>query len=168
MGTRHLICIVQDNAFRLAQYGQWDGYFRGQGKEILSFLQQVDIDAFKAKVKNIKPVDDDELERSSGAKTLSYILGGGTEVAPLSVEFAGDSLFCEFAYVIDLDNDALEVYTGFHQTPGPPEERFANVEHNGRYYPVQLLKTVSFAEIKETGADGIVQALEAMTKTEEE
>ena len=39
MGTRHLICVVKDGEFKVAQYGQWDGYFSGQGQNILNFLR---------------------------------------------------------------------------------------------------------------------------------
>ena len=39
MGTRHLICVVSDNQYRIAQYGQWDGYPEGQGAAILEFLK---------------------------------------------------------------------------------------------------------------------------------
>ncbi|KAK2734917.1 hypothetical protein FQN57_001414 [Myotisia sp. PD_48] len=39
MGTRHLICIFYKGQFIVIQYGQWDGYLDGQGKEILHFIQ---------------------------------------------------------------------------------------------------------------------------------
>jgi len=52
MGTRHLICVVLDNEYRVAQYGQWDGYLTGQGKEIVNFLLTCDLTKFKDKIKN--------------------------------------------------------------------------------------------------------------------
>ena len=39
MGTRHLICAISDDEYRIAQYGQWDGYPEGQGAAILEFLK---------------------------------------------------------------------------------------------------------------------------------
>lgn len=31
MGTRNLTCVVLDGEFKVAQYGQWDGYPEGSG-----------------------------------------------------------------------------------------------------------------------------------------
>jgi len=39
MGTRHLICVFYKGQFVLAQYGQHDGYPRGQGVTLVKFLQ---------------------------------------------------------------------------------------------------------------------------------
>lgn len=47
MGTRHLICVVQGNRYRIAQYGQWDGYPEGQGVEILDFLKSPMVEQLK-------------------------------------------------------------------------------------------------------------------------
>jgi hypothetical protein len=39
MGTRHLICVKHQDEYKLIQYGQWDGYLSGQGKDVYDFLQ---------------------------------------------------------------------------------------------------------------------------------
>ena len=39
MGTRNLTIIVKDNKIKLAQYGQWDGYFSCTGKKFLEFVK---------------------------------------------------------------------------------------------------------------------------------
>ncbi|MHC5949058.1 hypothetical protein ACVXZ3_04645 [Providencia hangzhouensis] len=39
MGTRHLICVAKDGDYKVAQYGQWDGYPSGQGLTLLTFLR---------------------------------------------------------------------------------------------------------------------------------
>jgi len=38
MGTRHLIAVKIDGEYKVAQYGQWDGYLSGHGVKILRFL----------------------------------------------------------------------------------------------------------------------------------
>lgn len=51
MGTRHLICVVLDGNFRVAQYGQSDGQPDGVGAEVVRFLRRVDLETFKARVR---------------------------------------------------------------------------------------------------------------------
>ena len=177
MGTRHLICIVQNNKYRLAQYGQWDGYLMGQGADIAEFLRTADLDDFNRKVKRIRPisakdlqqklvsagVDDSgwmsmeqsarlhercpNLRRAVGAKVLSYIMGGGREVAQLNVEFARESLFCEWAYIINLDIGVLEIYKGFNKNP-VSIGRFTKLMGSDGYAPVKLFKVLTFDEIR--------------------
>ena len=38
MGKRYLTCVVKDGGYKIAQYGQHDGYPEWAGKNILSFL----------------------------------------------------------------------------------------------------------------------------------
>lgn len=43
MGTRHLIMVIdKNNALKVAQYGQWDGYPSGQGVDVLAFAKDKD------------------------------------------------------------------------------------------------------------------------------
>lgn len=46
-----------------------------------------------------------------------------------SYDFAADSLFCEWAYVVDMDNGVLEVFRGFN--------RVRNLEPSDRFFPLQ-------------------------------
>ena len=40
MGTRNLTVVYVDGEYRVAQYGQWDGYPSGQGMTCLKFLTE--------------------------------------------------------------------------------------------------------------------------------
>lgn len=64
MGTRHLITIVKDGEFKLAQYGQWDGYPSGQGLGLLEFLSggEANIEALKRNVDLLHFVTDEDAE----------------------------------------------------------------------------------------------------------
>ena len=69
-------------------------------------------------------------------------------------DFVKDSLFNEYTYVIDLDNNKLEIYQGFNQKPleNKPEERFykeqfdedGKLVNDGGYYPVKHWFTLTF------------------------
>lgn len=54
MGTRHIVEVKQDDELKVSQYGQWDGYFTGQGKTIADFLQNADIKKFKQQIDQLK------------------------------------------------------------------------------------------------------------------
>jgi hypothetical protein len=64
MGTRHLITIVADGEFKLAQYGQWDGYPSGQGLKILEFLSagEGNIEGLRRNVGQLHFVDQKEAD----------------------------------------------------------------------------------------------------------
>ena len=55
-------------------------------------------------------------------------------------DFASDSLFCEWAYVIDYDKNSFEVYKGLNTLGISKEDRFFPL-YDGKndYYPVKIL-----------------------------
>lgn len=67
--------------------------------------------------------------------------------------FAADSLFCEYAYVIDLQKQTFEVYQGFNKSELPETDRFYGMKRkdDSEYYPVRLIKTFSLSELPERG-----------------
>lgn len=178
MGTRHLTCVVKDGEFKVAQYGQWDGYPEGQGSTILEFLATMDREKFEAALDNCRFITNEEigkkweevgvagkfadldqskafeekypqLHRDIGADVLALIQeSSGLELGD-DHEFAADSLFCEFAYVLDMDNNVLEMYTGFNEKP--VEGRFKDIvnpddtsHRRYKYYPVNLVASYPF------------------------
>lgn len=55
-------------------------------------------------------------------------------------EFASDSLFCEWAYVIDYDKNSFEVYKGLNTSGISEEERFYDLyDGENDYYPVKII-----------------------------
>ena len=58
-----------------------------------------------------------------------------------SINFAKNSLYCEWAYVIDLDKDIFEVYKGSNLLNLSENERFFFLQDkNEKYKPVKLIK----------------------------
>jgi hypothetical protein len=168
MGTRHLIVVVQNGETKVAQYGQWDGYRTGQGNTILSFLNSVYLPNFREAVERCWLLTEEEadakidaagrdwpkkfpeLSRDTSADLLQMILETPEGLGLVDTSsFAADSLFCEFAYVIDLDENVLEVYEGFQDASNEIEGRFAEMEgtNTSGYGPVSLVESHSLFDL---------------------
>lgn len=145
MGTRNLTIVYMNGEYRLAQYGQWDGYPDGQGMTCLKFLRdQMKENEFRSALASMRYIDFDtnvgrriedafnkgvsfpEFDRDTGAEILWMIQNCQTTSRYLrdDIEFAAASLFCEWAWVIDFDRRTFEAYQGFNHTPLTPEDRF--------------------------------------------
>jgi hypothetical protein len=84
------------------------------------------------------------LSRDIGAGILEMVANSKDKEIMLgdSTDFAADSLFCEWAYVIDLDNRKLEVYTGYNKEPLAEDERFAKIPtaEDNEFKGIRLVK----------------------------
>lgn len=155
MGTRHLICVYDTaGELRVAQYGQWDGYPEGQGSTILNYLENTNGEApdfsevsfaSQERIAEIEAADifPPEFDRDLGALIFELI---GTRPLELinSFNFGADSLFCEFAYVVDYQKREFEIHRGFNTKFPNPEGRFSQLPVEGDYYPVRLIGKYSF------------------------
>lgn len=161
MGTRNITAVFIDGEYKIAQYGQWDGYPEGQGRRALEFLNNTDLEQFKEKVKLCRFITDDELEaidddtwlqthnqlsRDHGAKILNLVDAGVTDLRN-QLAFVCDGLMCEWVYVIDFDKNAFEVFEGFNKTEiKEGEGRFYSGqfgEQEDGYHPVKRIKWYS-------------------------
>lgn len=153
MGTRHLIAIAQNGQYKVAQYGQWDGYPSGQGTTILEWLKSHSLNVLCKRVKKLSFATSEELDkidrnnfppefsRDTSAGIFDLIYTGKATKLHNQIEFVGDSLFCEFTYVIDLDKNTLEVYKGFNKEKLTATDRFMAYDiPSSDYRPVKLLK----------------------------
>ena len=179
MGTRNLTVVQLGGEYKIAQYGQWDGYPEGQGRTILDFLvgtgNNEKLKSALDRCRYIEPEGRDKeflaeynrrapkwwddldnrsaeqrhwfftyISRDLGAKILANVAYSDDEEILLkdSLNFAGDSLMCEFAYVIDLDQNTLEVFKGFNEIPLGEGERFKDVNAgeaaSGKWRPVRM------------------------------
>jgi len=209
MGTRNLTVVRYKNKYRIAQYGQFDGYPAGQGMTVLTFLKKANLDKFKnnlekvvfvknndtayenklneaidlynyieEEVRKLEPELDykqrkrkifkhlsPELKflylistRNTGADILNVIASAPEKIKKIKlynlIDFAYNSLFCRWAYVIDLDKNSFEIYKGSVTEPLDPTERFyrkrkpkPEYEDDTIYYPVKLLKSYSLDKL---------------------
>lgn len=88
------------------------------------------------------------LTRDHGAGILKTITESNDDEILLANQssFAADSLFCEWAYVIDFQKETFEVYRGFNQEKLDENERFHNIEQekNENYEPVRFSQSFTF------------------------
>lgn len=87
------------------------------------------------------------LSRDCGGDILNRIVFDGVTKVKNDIEFASNSVFCEWAYVIDLDTNKLEIYDGFNKNELTTNDRFhflepiSDSEYNGEYHPVKIVKS---------------------------
>ena len=169
MGTRNLTIVQKNGEYKVAQYGQWDGGPHGNGLTVLSFARSLSHltfrKEFESKVSATSWFTKDELEqaykkmregtisdskkeypqlsRDMGVRVLEFVCTSSPGIKlENEINFAADSLFCEWAWVIDLDDNTFEGYKGFNKTrPLSPEDRFyflRDKEKDG-YHAIQLI-----------------------------
>lgn len=102
--------------------------------------------------------------RDMGGKILQYVYDLTNPIKLFNkYDFAADSLFCEYAYVVDLDKNKFEVYQGFNHEPLTPKDRFYSLtdekeiqkdsmhrESREKYYPVKLLVSMNLKKLPKT------------------
>jgi len=88
-----------------------------------------------------------QIDRDMSDEIFEWIQESSLNRIPLknSLEFASNSLACEWVYVLDLDRRTFEVYEGFNQDALDEDERFINMApyqsySESTYYPVKLAK----------------------------
>lgn len=175
MGTRNLTIVKSDGDYKVAQYGQWDGYPSYSGVNILNFLRNSNLQQFKKYLSNVKLLTSAQIDllweeigvdvekehfvsieisnkfyslhptlsRDLGCTILESIMehDGAVELYN-DLEFAKNSLFCEYAYVVDLDENKFEIYFGYNKEPLTEKDRFYFDGYcNDGYYPVKLKKS---------------------------
>jgi len=124
MGTRNLTMVInKEGETKVAQYGQWDGYPEGQGKNALDFLLTVNLEEFYEKVNSCHFYKDGDvpenasiqqypqLSRDHGACILEYINNSTTPVGLIDNSTYGNDSSCEWAYIVNFQTNTFEIYT---------------------------------------------------------
>jgi hypothetical protein len=157
MGTRGLYGFYRDGVTK-ATYNHYDSYPEGLGAVIVDFLRSTSIHELNRIFDNIILIDEhskpteEQIENCAPFTNLGvsnqstddwYCLlrnaqGGldaykeGLKYMIDSQGFIQDSLFCEYAYIINLDDNVLEIYEGFQKEP--VYNRYSNGGRDGEYY----------------------------------
>jgi len=207
MGTRNLTAVKINGEYKIAQYGQWDGYPGGQGATALNFLRnERNRNKLKKALKHCVFVSQEEMDetvkrlgldgkdfwtmeegrkwdaeypfftRDHGAEILRLVANASKVWHPIklkdSLDFAADSLFCEWAYVVDFDTNTFEVYKGFNTTLLKKTDRFASLplkqqrRGENKYFPVRLVKSYKLGRLP--NEDRFISQINELTGEAEE
>ena len=176
MGTRGAWGFVIDGDEKIA-YNHFDSYPSGLGSDILQAIRGVDIEVLRADARRLRVIQDGEVptpedverlhpwtDLSVGSRSAEdwYCLTRGAQgdvraalacgIIEDGSDFPADSLFCEWAYVVDLDTATFEVCRGFQMSPHS-RGRFAGREvperSVGPYYPVALVASYPLSNLPE-------------------
>lgn len=77
------------------------------------------------------------------------------------IDFIKDSLFCEYAYIINLDDEVLEFYEGFQKFPQIDNRYGVNSDRD--YYPCKLSLTIPLDELDDVNK--VVKLMECGDET---
>ena len=174
MGTRGCYGFFKNGENKLT-YNHFDSYFSGLGKDIMEFCQKTNIKELNEMFNKIIMVDESDTptqEQINECKQYADLTVGEQKVEDwycllrdtqgnLDVykkdlrymidnkEFMANSLFCEYAYIINLDTNELEIYVGFNKVP--QNNRYSQFvvkdEFDDRgYVECKLIKTYSLVD----------------------
>lgn len=188
MGTRGLYGFRM-NGIDKTSYNHFDSYPDGLGVTVANFCEATPVEQMKDIYNRIVMVDEQNkpspelIQKYGGSCDVSvstqspedwYCLLRGLQGEldwMRSVEgdihmidnheFIKDSLFCEYAYIINLDTEEMEFWIGFQHKPDP-ENRYGQEQDDG-YYPCRLYATFPLGE----DADAVVAQMKKIEENPE-
>ncbi len=173
IGTRGCYGFHRDGVDKLT-YNHFDSYPEGLGADIVEFVRQTSVEEMNQIFDRIQMVNEDEMATpdqvaechkwysgavSTGQPTEWYALlrnaqgdlnafKDGLRYMIDSRSFMKDSLFCEWAYVINLTTNRLEIYKGFQQEP-EKNRYYSKKPISQGYYNVKLVTEFPLDDIPE-------------------
>lgn len=176
MGTRGLYGFRKNGEDKLT-YNHFDSYPDWLGRKVVEFCKETSIEEMSAIFDKIVLVD--EYAKPTKAQIESCIKYYDGRVSTQSVEdwycllreaqgnldvykdgleymidnhgFIENSLFCEYAYIINLDDGVLEFYLGFQKEPDY-NNRYGTENYNG-YYPCKMVSSYPIEKMHEWSVD---------------
>lgn len=178
-------------------YNHMDSYPHGLGQDVVEFIRSYSIEDIRQKAREIIMVNSDTYPTEKQIKQCQYwtvsevrfsdnpdwysLLRGaqgnlsaymnGLPYMKDSQGFLRNSLYCEYAYIINLDTNELEFYSGFNKKCRKTKGRYANKQVYGAksddYWGVVLLMKIKLGDILAASDEEISNMLQKMNKKAE-
>lgn len=173
MGTRGCYGFYK-NGITKATYNHFDSYIGGLGKDILDFVENTSIPIMNKIFDKIELVREDDIptiEQIENCQDFTDLSVSSQNIIDFycllrkaqgdlnayktnlkymidSRDFLGDSLFCEYGYIINLDKNVLEFYKGFNKVP--QNNRYSKfADEKEKYKECKLVAEYPLTEIYE-------------------
>ena len=142
MSTRGAVGFRYNGVDKIA-YNHSDSYPSGLGQDLIIYLEGKTIEELKnicdeITVTNIEDDDCPFYPETGFARSFEDYQS-----------FLKNSLFCEYAYIINLDNGTLEFYKGWNTNPKAKGRyaQFYAYDDDKRYCGVRLVKTIRLKKL---------------------
>jgi hypothetical protein len=143
MSTNGVVAFQKEGALKTI-YNHYDSYPSNLGNDVLDFIRRYLIEdlskAFDCMI--------DKANFSSSFYDLDTFISHKNKSSFYYedfTEFMQKSLFCEWAYLINLDTNELEIYKGHNKSK--PIGRFRDVLPKDSYYPVTLIRVYNLVSL---------------------
>lgn len=180
MGTRGAYGFYKSGITKVT-YNHFDSYPSGLGKNIIEFIKETSVEEMNKIFDSIILVNEDDTLSFEQIKEVSKVIE--TEVYNIiswyellrpvqgdlgvykkglrymidNAEFLKNSAFCEWAYIINLDENILEIYRGFQKKPR--RNRYYTRENIAGCYNVALIKKIPVEVIKKKSVEELISEI---------
>lgn len=194
MGTRGAYGFRIDGADKIT-YNHFDSYPSALGKDMIEYVQRHTDAELAEAARRLTAVDeaatptDEQIAKyasfcdpgvSTGQDWYALLRGGqrnpeawhqGLDVFADNHAFMADSLFCEFAYVVNLDDGALEFYRGFNKDKDAAGRYAALVRAGDRpsnYFGVRLVEAAPLAVVRDVKVEAVLKRWDKLLRKEDD
>ena len=182
MSTRGVYGFRKNGVDKLS-YNHYDSYPSGLGNDVIEFCKSMSIKELNALYDRLEMINEDipptpeqidfckpwtNLNVSNESTSDWYCLLHGAQGNLSAYKdglrymldsdyFIKDSLFCEYGYIVNLDNNTLEFWEGFQKKPQEGNrygtEVKESIDEKTKYYPCNLSLTFSLENIPDDAVD---------------
>lgn len=154
MSTRSITGFIHNNQI-FGSYNHLDGYPTGVGIRLQKEVKDLSWDQIRNGFKILKWVDPEEhyhrLRGDQGSLARRLARGEATD----DRDFVKDSLFCEYAYLFNLDEATVEILEGFNKSE-ESQHHLCVTEPDGQgYYGCSVLWVGTLEEFRQLNMGGL-------------
>ena len=153
MSTRGAVGFKLNGEYKIV-YNHGDSYPSWLGAKVINFCEEIEKrnlwEYLSHQVAGLKEVEERLPKDHEGVEFLWGTFEGRVLEFQQYFSFMSDGLFCEYGYIIDLDDNVLRFYRGLKEKEGKSDLPFPMVADEYGYYPCQLVFALPFNNLPVT------------------